>query len=91
MPHVIGRSFLNGLAEVWWDAGGRDRLLAWANKSDDNFYELTKLVVKMAPRQLGAEAEAQAAGAIEDALARIDAGEHARVVSPDDAPEAEAA
>lgn len=71
-------------------SGGFQRALAWIDKSDDNYGEFfIKVWAKGAIRPT--QIEDHRASDIEELLARLDAGEHAKVVNPEPVRETESA
>lgn len=97
MPHLSARMRSEVVDNVFLLAGGQEKLLAFVEKNDENYqFFLQHCWAKGLPRVSNAEVTV-AAESVEDLVARLDAGEHARVVSPDGGahfnaePEAEAA
>lgn len=83
LPHVSGRLRQDTVDAVFQATGGFDRLLAFTEKDDDNYkFFLEKLWAKGLPRNSNAELNVSADG-VEALLAKLDAGEGAKVVSPD--------
>lgn len=82
-PHMSARLKQDTVDAVFTAAGGPERLLAFVEKDDENYkFFLQHLWGKGIPRVTNAEVSMDAEG-VETLLARLDAGEHARVVSPD--------
>lgn len=82
MPHMSGRFRQTAMDVVFYNTGGIERLSAWANTNDENYHNFIKLWAKGAIRATQIENIAPPT-AVEDLLARLDAGEHAKVVSGD--------
>jgi hypothetical protein len=78
MPFMSARLRTQTVDALFEAAGGFNRALAWVDKSDENYGEFFKLWAKGAIRPT--QIEHTAAEGLEDALARLDAGEHAKVV-----------
>lgn len=84
LPHMSARLRTETIDALFIGAGGFDRALAWINKSDENYGDFFKLWARGAVRSTNVELTAD--DSIETLLARLDAGEHAEVVSPDARP-----
>jgi len=83
LPHVSARLRQETVDAVFMAAGGFDKLLAFTERSEDNYkFFLQHLWGKGLPRVTNAEVSVDADG-VEALLAKLDAGEHARVISPD--------
>lgn len=82
MPHMSARLRHEIVDAVFFASGGFDRLLAFTEASEDNYKFFLNLWAKGLPRVSNAEVAVNADG-IESLIARLDAGEHATVVSPD--------
>lgn len=83
MPHISGRLKQDTVDAVFQATGGFDRLLAFTERTEDNYkFFLEKLWAKGLPRVSNADVSVSADG-VEALLARLDAGESARVISPD--------
>jgi hypothetical protein len=83
MPHVSARLRQETVDAVFQAAGGFDRLLAFTEANEDNYkFFLQHLWGKGLPRVTNAEVSVDADG-VEALLARLDAGENAKVISPD--------
>jgi hypothetical protein len=83
MPHMSARARTAMVDAVFQGAGGFERMLAWVEKSDENYGEfLTKIWAKGAAKV--SSTELNVSGGVEDLLAKLDAGEHARVVGESD-------
>lgn len=68
---------------VFYLSGGIERLHAFVERDDENYkFFLQHLWAKGLPRVSSADVSVDAEG-VETLLARLDAGEHAQVVSPD--------
>lgn len=80
MPHMSARMRRTIVDTVFQASGGADRLLAWVEKNDENYETfVTKL---WGPGQAKAvSAEVGLGGDVEELLAKLDAGEHARVIN----------
>lgn len=84
LPHISGRMRAATVDAVFQMMGGVERLADWAQKNPGEFY--TKVWAKGMSKPISIEATID--GSLEDLLTQLDAGEHARVVSPDgDGPE----
>lgn len=84
LPHISGRMRTATVDAVFHMMGGTERLADWASKNPGEFY--TKVWAKGMSKPISLEVQAD--GSLEDLLASLDAGEHARVISPDgDGPE----
>ena len=80
LPYMSGRMRTQQIDALFYAAGGFDRALAWIEKSDANFGDFfLKVWAKGAIRPQAQEPGA-VSGTLEDLLARLDAGEHAKVV-----------
>lgn len=83
LPHVSGRLRQETVDAVFQATGGFERLLAFTDRSEDNYkFFLEKLWAKGLPRVSNAELAVTADG-VEALLAKLDAGENAKVISPD--------
>lgn len=80
MPHVSARMRRTIVDTVFQSSGGIERLQAWVEKNDDNYETfITKI---WAPGQAKAmSAELQVSEGVEDLLAKLDAGENARIIN----------
>lgn len=87
LPQVSARLRQDTVDAVFITSGGGEKLLAFTEASEENYkFFLQHLWAKGLPRVSSAEVAHSGEG-VEELLARLDAGEHARVVSPDaDAP-----
>lgn len=79
LPYMSGRMRTQQMDALFHAAGGFDRALAWIEKTDANYETFFKLWAKGAVRPQAQE-PGQTTGSLEDLLARLDAGEHAKVV-----------
>ncbi len=84
MPFMSGRARAATMDALFYHVGGFERAAAWIEKDDANYGEFFKLWAKGATRPTAVEAHASAEG-VEDLLARLDAGEHAKVVEGESA------
>lgn len=83
LPHVSGRLKQDTVDAVFQATGGFERLLAFTERNEDNYkFFLEKLWAKGLPRVSNADVSVSADG-VEALLAKLDAGENAKVVSPD--------
>ena len=83
LPHVSARLRQETVDAVFQATGGFDRLLAFTERNEDNYkFFLEKLWSKGLPRNSNAELNVSADG-VEALLAKLDAGENAKVISPD--------
>lgn len=81
MPHVSAKLRTEMIDALFIGAGGFDRALAWINKSDDNYGDFFKIYAKGAIRSTNVQLEAD--DSVEALLAKLDAGEHAKVIEND--------
>ncbi len=81
VPHLSGRRRMQIVDTVFEMIGGTDRFAAWAEKNPGEFY--TKIYAKGMSKPISIETSND--DSLEGLLARLDGGEHAKVVSPDDA------
>lgn len=81
MPHMSGRMRMAVVDAVFEMTGGTERLADWANKPENYGDFITKVWAKGISRPMSVEHTAD--DSLEGLLARLDAGEHSRVVSPD--------
>ena len=63
-------------------SGGFDRALAWINESSENYGDFFKIYAKGAIRASSMELVAD--DSVEAMLAKLDAGEHAKVINGSD-------
>lgn len=83
MNHVSARLRQETVDAVFQASGGFDRLLAFTERNEDNYkFFLQHMWAKGLPRVSNAEVSVDAGG-VEELLSRLDAGESAKVVSPD--------
>jgi len=81
LPFMSGRHRATMIDALFHHTGGFERAAAWIEKNDDNYGEfLIKIWAKGATRPTAVESLTPTAS-VEDLLARLDAGEHAKVVS----------
>lgn len=78
MPFMSARLRTQVIDALFEASGGFERALAWIDKDDANYGEFFKIYAKGAIRPT--QIEHTASESLEDALAKLDAGEHARVV-----------
>jgi len=76
IPHV-GRYAREAVVTAFEMIGGVDSLADWAGKNPGEFY------TKLFPKVIAREVEVGASGGVEELLRRLDAGEHAQVISED--------
>jgi hypothetical protein len=77
-PYMSGRLRTRMIDALFEATGGFERAKAWIEANDENYKEFFKLYAKGAIRPT--VIEATATEGLEDMLARLDAGEHAKVV-----------
>lgn len=78
MPHVSAKLRTEMIDALFVGAGGFERALAWIEKSDDNYGDFFKVWAKGAVRSTNVELHAD--DSVEALLAKLDAGEHAKVI-----------
>jgi membrane protein required for beta-lactamase induction len=78
LPHMSGRLRAQTIDALFELLGGIDRARAWVEASDDNYKEFFRLWARGATRPTAVELTAD--GSVEDLLAKLDAGEHAKVI-----------
>lgn len=77
-PHMSARLRTEIVDALFVGAGGFERALDWINKSEDNYGEFFKIWARGAVRSTNVELTAD--DSVEALLARLDAGEHAKVI-----------
>ncbi len=82
MPHLSARMRTEMVDALFVGAGGFDRALTWINASDDNYGEFLKIWARGAVRSTNVELSAD--DSVEALLAKLDAGEHAKIINGDD-------
>ena len=82
LPHLSARLRTQTIDALFVGSGGFERALAWIEQSDDNYKEFFKIWAKGAAKSTSVELNA--GQGVEDLLARLDAGDHAKVISPYD-------
>lgn len=85
LPHLSARQRTATVDAVFLMVGGAERLADWANKPENYGEFVTKVWAKGMAKSVSAELTADAQS-LEGLLAQLDAGEHAKVVSPDGRP-----
>lgn len=85
LPHLSARLRTATVDAVFMMTGGPERLADWANKPENYGDFITKVWAKGMAKSVSAELTADTQS-LEGLLAQIDAGEHAKVVSPDGQP-----
>lgn len=84
MPYMSARRRQEIADIVFEQVGGVPRMVAWVEKSDDNYgMFLTKIWAKGMLRPVNDE-RAGGPSDVESLLARLDAGEHAKVINGDE-------
>lgn len=78
MPHMSARMRTEQIDALYVGSGGFERAQAWINKNDDNYGEFFKIWAKGAVRSTNVLLEAD--DSVEAMLAKLDAGEHAKVI-----------
>lgn len=78
LPHVSAKLRTEMVDALFIGSGGFERAQAWINKSDDNYSEFFKIWAKGAVRSTNVELSAD--DSVEALLAKLDAGEHAKVI-----------
>jgi hypothetical protein len=81
LPHLSARMRTETMDAVFADLGGAQRLADWARASDENYGAFFQAWARGAVRSTNIELTAD--DSIEGLLDRLDAGEHAKVISPD--------
>lgn len=85
-PHMSPRAKQDLADAVFWQVGGQERLVAFVEANDENYkFYLQHIWARNMPK--AQQTEITASEGVEALLAKIDAGEHARVISPDGAPQ----
>ena len=79
LPFMSARHRTHTIDALFEAAGGFPRALAWIDESSENYGEFFKLWAKGAARPT--MVEHTASEGLEDVIAKLDAGEHAKVVS----------
>ena len=82
LPHMSARHRSQVFDTAFEMLGGVDRLVAWAEASDDNYKEFLRLYGRGQARASTTELTT-ATVSVEELLAQLDAGEHAKVVGGD--------
>lgn len=82
MPHLSARLRTEMVDALFIGSGGFERAQAWINKNDDNYGDFFKIWAKGAIRATSTELTAD--DSVEALLAKLDAGEHARVINGSD-------
>lgn len=81
-PHLSARMRTETVDALFVGAGGFDRALAWLDESSENYGKFL-----LGPWARGAmrssSVELSADDSIESLIDKLDAGEHAKVISPD--------
>ncbi len=78
MPYMSARLRTQTIDALFEASGGFERALAYIDRNDDNYGEFFKIWAKGAVRTTGVEHTASES--LEDMLAKLDAGDHAKVV-----------
>lgn len=78
MPHISARMRTETFDIAFQEIGGQEALNDWARQNKGEFY---KMYARGAVRSTNVELATD--GSIETLLDRLDAGEHAKVISPD--------
>lgn len=78
MPHMSARLRTETMDALFIGAGGYDRALAWINTNDENYEKFFLAWSRGAVRSTNVELSAD--DSVEALLAKLDAGEHARVI-----------
>lgn len=81
LPYMSARHRTATIDALYEASGGFSRALAWIEESSDNYGEFFKIYAKGQARPT--MIEHTASDGLEDILARLDAGEHAKIVSGD--------
>lgn len=81
LPHLSARRRMEVMDMVFEQIGGVEGFAAWADRDDDHRSEFYKMWSRGAMRSTNVEVSS--ALSPEDIIARLDAGEHAKVISPD--------
>lgn len=83
LPHLSARMRTATVDTVFQMVGGTERLADWAGKPENYGDFVTKVWAKGMAKPVSVEL--QDSESLEGLLAQLDAGEHAKVVSPDGA------
>lgn len=81
LPHLSARMRTETMDAVFHELGGAQKLADWAAKSDENYGMFFQAWARGAVRSTNVELSTD--DSIESLLARLDAGEGAKVISPD--------
>lgn len=81
LPHLSARRRMEVMDLVFEHIGGVEAMASWASRDNDNRSDFYKMWARGAVRSTNVEVSS--AVTPEDIIARLDAGEHARVISPD--------
>lgn len=84
LPHLSARMRTATVDTVFQMVGGPERLAAWAGKPENYGDFVTKVWAKGMAKPLSVELTDN--DSLEALLAKLDQGEHAKVVSPDGTP-----
>lgn len=84
LPHLSARMRTQTVDTVFQMVGGTDRLAAWAGRPENYGDFVTKVWAKGMAKPLSVELTDT--DSLEGLLAKLDQGEHAKVVSPDGLP-----
>jgi hypothetical protein len=81
LPHLSARRRMEVMDMVFEDIGGVPAMSAWASRDNENRSDFYKMWARGAIRSTNIEVSN--AVSPEDIIARLDAGEHAKVISPE--------
>lgn len=82
LPHLSGRMRTATVDAVFVMTGGVERMADWANKNYGEF--ITKVWAKGMSKPISVELAES--GSLEELLAKLDQGEHAKVINEDGSP-----
>jgi hypothetical protein len=82
IPHMSAQRRTQMMDALFEGAGGFDRALAWIEADDANYKEFFRMWARGAVKSMNVEASTP--DSVEALLARLDAGEDARVINPED-------
>lgn len=81
LPYLSGRYRAGVMDALFEHVGGFERAAAWIEKSDDNYGQFFRMWAAGAVKPTAEEATTNKTVSVEDLLARLDAGEHAKVIN----------
>lgn len=81
LPHLSARMRTETMDALFVGVGGFDRAQAWINESSENYGKFFQMWARGAIRSTNIELSVD--DSVENLIDRLDAGENAKVVSPD--------